>query len=94
MSRKGELWRAEIAQCIGDYLDHRLSATGLIDWAVDHPFYDDQSDLEVDEQRLIAVGLALALQLDESEPEETRTSVRELRAAESALWAGRPLSAS
>ena len=60
MSRKGELWRAEIAQRIGEYLDQQLSAEGLTDWAIDHPFYDDRIDLSEEEQRLIAYGLALA----------------------------------
>lgn len=90
MSRKGELWRADIAQRIGEYLDGHLSTEGLVDWAVDHPFYDDQSDLDEEEQHLVALGLALALQLDGSEPEQTRTTSQQLRSAATALWAGRP----
>ena len=88
MSRKGELWRADIAQKIGDYLDHGLTAGELTDWAIDHPFYDDQSELDEEEKRLIALGLAVALQLDESEPAETRTTETQLRHTASALWSG------
>jgi len=92
MSRKGELWRAEIAQRIGEYLDQQLSAEGLTDWAIDHPFYDDRIDLSEEEQRLIAYGLALALQVVQLEPVQTRTTAQQLRAAASALWAGLPAS--
>lgn len=92
MSRKGELWRADIAQHIDDYLDHHLTTKEFTDWAIDHPFYDDQSELDDEEKRLLALGLGLTLQLDELEPDDTRTTERQLRAAASALWAGRPLS--
>jgi hypothetical protein len=92
MSRRGELWRAEIAQRIGEYLDQQLSAEDLTDWAIDHPFYDDRIDLSEEEQRLIAYGLAVALQVDQIEPVQTRATARQLRAAASALWAGLPVS--
>jgi hypothetical protein len=88
-SRKGELWRSEIAERIVDYLDLRISGAELTDWAVDHPFYDDLSDLDDEEKRLIALGLGLALQLDDSEPEGMRTTAGQLRDAASALWASR-----
>ncbi len=89
MSRKGELWRAEIAERIADFLEQRLSAEDLTDWATDHPFYDDRSELDDVDQRLIALGLGLALQLDASVPAGARTTAQQLRDAASALWAGR-----
>jgi len=91
-SRKGELWRSEIAERIVDYLELRISGVELTEWAIDHPFYEDLSDLDDEEKRLIALGLGLALQLEESEPEGVRTTAGQLRDAASALWASRPQS--
>ncbi len=90
MSRKGDLWRAEIALRIGEYLDDRLSTEELTDWAIDHPFFDDQSDLDEAEKQLIASGIALALQADRSEPASSRTTTEQLRAVASTLWSDRP----
>jgi hypothetical protein len=89
-SRKGEVWRGEIAQHIESYLAGETSAAELADWAMDHPFFDDRSDLTEDDQRIIALGLGSVLQFDPTEPDESRTTEHQLREAVVLLWRGTP----
>ncbi|MDB5074793.1 MAG: hypothetical protein JWO42_972 [Chloroflexi bacterium] len=87
MSRKGELWRGDLAQHIEDYLNGAESAESLIDWAMDHPFFEeDRQDLSDEEQRAIAHALGTVLQLDPSEPEATRSTDAHLRETIEILW--------
>jgi hypothetical protein len=86
MSRKGELWRGDLAQHIADYLAGNSTGDDLIGWAVDHPFFEDRSELSADDQRIIGLGLGTILQMDVSEPPELRTTDEQLRAAVELLW--------
>jgi hypothetical protein len=88
MSRQGELWRAEIAEQVDAYLDGRLSADDLLDWSMDHPFFDQQADLDPAEQALLGGALGAILQLDEQEPLGVRTTRQELRRLVALLWGG------
>ena len=89
-SRKGEVWRGEIAQHIESCLAGETTAAELADWAMDHPFFDDRSELTEDDQRIIALGLGTVLQFDATEPDESRTSEHQLREAVVLLWRGTP----
>jgi hypothetical protein len=86
MSRQGELWRAEIADQVTAYLGGRLGAGDLLDWSMDHPFFDQQADLDADEQALLGGALGAILQLDEQEPIGVRTTRQELRRLVTLLW--------
>jgi hypothetical protein len=86
MSRQGELWRAEIAEQVEAYLGGQLSTDELLDWSIDHPFFDQQVDLDAGEQTLIGGALGAILQLDEQEPLGTRTTRQELRRLVTLLW--------
>jgi hypothetical protein len=86
VSRKGELWRGDLAQHIEDYLKGAESLEELIDWSMDHPFYEDRTDLSDEEQRAIAHALGTVLQMDASEPIETRSTDAQLRDAVEILW--------
>ena len=91
MSRKGQLWRGELAGEIEEYLAGRIDAESLIAWAMDHPFFEDRTDLDASDQRLIAFALGRVLELDESEPEGARTTPEELVETVEVLWQRRPL---
>jgi hypothetical protein len=86
VSRKGELWRGDLAQHIEDYLKGAEAPEALIDWAIDHPFFEDRTDLSDDEQRTIAYALGTVLQMDSSEPLETRSTDAQLQDAIEILW--------
>lgn len=86
MSRKGQLWRGELAQHIESYLSGQEQAEELLDWALDHPFFDDQSELDDEEQRVLAEGLGRILQMSEAEPLPTRTTRADLAATVRRLW--------
>jgi hypothetical protein len=89
MTRKGELWRGEVGQHIEDYLAGGFALGVLIDWALDHPFFEDRADLTGDEQTAIAQGLGTILQSDPNEPFPTRVSHEQLREAVDVLWGRR-----
>jgi hypothetical protein len=91
MSRKGQLWRGELAEQIDAHLAGNLTAADLVDWAIDHPFFEDQTDLDESDQRIIAYALGHILELDESEPDGARTTQEELAEAVEVLWQRRPL---
>jgi hypothetical protein len=86
MSRKGQLWRGELAQHIEAYLAEQESLDALLDWALDHPFFDEQSELDAEERRLLAEGLGRILQLSDAEPLPTRTTRGDLEATARRLW--------
>jgi hypothetical protein len=86
MSRQGELWRAEIAEQVEAHLGGQLSADELLDWCIDHPFFDQQADLDAGERALIGGALGAILQIDEQEPLGTRTTCQELRRLVAILW--------
>lgn len=86
MSRQGELWRAEIAEYVEEYLAGRLSIEALLDWSMDHPFFDQEADLDGDEQLLLGGALGAILQLDAREPIGSRTTRPELRRLLALLW--------
>lgn len=88
MSRQGALWRGELAQHIEEYLDGTESYDALLDWAMDHPFFDEQRDLDAAERPLLAEALGRILQLSETEPLPTRTTRDELLATMTRLRGG------
>ena len=90
MSKKGALWRGELAQRISECLHGTLSSDDLLEWALDHPFFDDREQLSDEEQRLIAQALGTILQLAPDEPPATRTTPEQLAALIDLLWPGFP----
>ena len=92
MSRKGDVWRGELALRITECLDRMLPPDELLDWALDHPFFEDRDQLSEEEQRLIGQALGAILQLAEDEPPATRTTPEQLAALVETLWHGLPQS--
>lgn len=86
MSRKGAVWRGELAQRIEERLQGAITADDLVAWAVDHPFFDDREELSPDEQRLLGRALGLILQSADDEPLPTRTTPEELAELAQSLW--------
>ena len=88
MSRKGAVWRGELAQRIEEHLQGAITADELVTWAVDHPFFEDRGELNPDEQRLLGSALGLILQSADDEPLPTRTTPEELAELAQSLWGG------
>lgn len=88
MSRKGALWRGELAQRIEECLTGTLPAEDLLEWALDHPFFEDREQLSDDEQRIIAQALGTVLQMAPDEPFGTRTTLEDLGTLVEVLWPG------
>jgi hypothetical protein len=88
MSRKGALWRGELAQRVAECLAGALPAADLLEWALDHPFFEDREQLSEDEQRIIAQALGTVLRLAPDEPFRTRTTLEQLAALVEVLWPG------
>ena len=86
MSRKGQLWQGDLAQHIEEYLTGADSPGSLLEWALDHPFFDDRDGLDPAEQAAIARALGLILQASEDEPAATRTSRAQLEELALSLW--------
>lgn len=86
VSRTGQLWRGELAQRIESYLRGEEDADTLVDWAMDHPFFDDRSELDPQDQRVLGQGLGLILQLSEAEDAASRTSRADLARVLPELW--------
>jgi hypothetical protein len=91
MTRKGELWRGDIAQQIEDYVAGAIALDALMEWALEHPFFEDRAELSSDEQHILAHGLGTILQADPNEPLPTRTTADQLQAAAEVLWGRRKL---
>ena len=89
MSRKGQLWRGELAGHVEDHLAGRLTAGDLLDWALDHPFFDDRTGLDDEEQAALGAALGSILQMSEEEPEASRTTREQLEALVRRLWGDR-----
>ncbi|HXT34516.1 MAG TPA: hypothetical protein VN837_02970 [Chloroflexota bacterium] len=88
MSRKGAVWRGELAQRIEEHLQGAISADDLVIWAVDHPFFEDREELSPDEQRLLGKALGMVLQSADDEPPATRTAPEQLAELAKSLWGG------
>ena len=86
MSRKGQLWQGDLAQHIEEHLAAPAAPAALLEWALDHPFFDDRAGLDPEEQMTIARALGLILQASEAEPGATRTSRVQLEELASSLW--------
>lgn len=86
MSRLGQLWRGDLAQQIEEYLAGALTEDALVDWAMDHPFFDDQSELDRMEQGIIAQALGRILALGEVPP----TTRDALAQSVEVLWQRQP----
>ncbi len=77
-SRRARLWRLELADQIRLYLDGTLDGDVLMDWAMDHPFYDDRAELSDDDARVIATALGRILTMGPEEPLYQRTTREDL----------------
>ena len=86
MSRKGQLWQGDLAQHIEEHLAGADAPDSLLEWALDHPFFDDRDGLDPVEQTAIARALGLILQASEDEPVATRTSRTQLEELALSLW--------
>lgn len=86
VSRKGQLWQGDLAQHIEEQLIGVDSPESLLEWALDHPFFDDRDGLDPAEQTAIARALGLILQASEGEPAATRTSRAQLEELALSLW--------
>lgn len=90
MSRKGDVWRGELAQRIGECLEGTLPPDELLDWALEHPFFEDQEELSPEEQWLLGQALGAVLHLSPDEPPVTRTTRERLTELATMLWRGLP----
>jgi len=88
MSRKGAVWRGELAQRIEEHRQGAITTDDLVTWAVDHPFFEDREELSPDEQRLLGSALGMILQSADDEPQATRTTTEELAELAQSLWGG------
>jgi len=86
VSRTGQLWRGDLAQHIEEYLVGAVSSEALMDWAMDHPFFEDRSLLDQQEQAVIAQALGRILQMGDLEPQPTRTTDAQLAETAKMLW--------
>ena len=88
MSRKGAVWRGELAQRIEEHRQGAITTDDLVTWAVDHPFFEDREELSPDEQRLLGSALGMILQSADDEPLPTRTTSEQLADLARSLWGG------
>jgi hypothetical protein len=77
-SRRAQLWRLELADQIRSFLDGSLHGDALIDWAMDHPFFDDRGDLSDDDARVIGAALGGILTMGPQVPLYQRTTREQL----------------
>ena len=77
-SRRAQLMRLEIADQIRLFLAGGLDGAALMDWAMDHPFYDDRAELSADDARVIGAALGRILTMGPEEPLYQRTTREQL----------------
>lgn len=77
-SRRAQLLRLELADQIRLFLDGAIEGEALMDWAIDHPFYEDRADLSADDARVIGTALGRILTMGPEEPLYQRTTREQL----------------
>ena len=80
-SRRAQLWRLEIADQIRLFLDGEINGEALMDWAMDHPFYEDRAELSEDDITIIGAALGRILTMGPQEPLYQRTTREQLAAS-------------
>ena len=73
-SRRAQLLRLELADQIRHFLDGTLDGAAMIDWAVDHPFYEVRTDLSDDDARVVGRALGRILTMGPEELLHQRTT--------------------
>ncbi len=77
-TRRAQLLRLELADQIRLFLDGELPGERLMDWAMDHPFYDDRGELSPDDNKIIGLALGRILTMGPEEPLYQRTTREQL----------------
>ncbi len=77
-SRRAQMMRLEIADQIRLFLDGQTNGNLLMDWAMDHPFFDDRSDLSGDDLKAIGAALGRILTMGPEEPLYQRATREQL----------------
>ena len=77
-TRRAQLLRLELADQIRLFLDGALPGETLMDWAMDHPFYDDRAELSEEDNKVIGRALGRILTMGPEEPLYQRTTREEL----------------
>lgn len=77
-SRRARLIRLELADQITQFLAGGMDGNALIDWALDHPFYEDRSDLSSDDEQIVGAALGQILTMGPREPLFRRTTREQL----------------
>ncbi len=77
-TRRAQLLRLELADQIRLFLEGELPGEQLMDWAMDHSFYDDRSELSPDDNTVIGLALGRILTMGPEEPLYQRTTREQL----------------
>jgi hypothetical protein len=77
-TRHAQLLRLELADQIRLFLEGELPGERLMDWAMDHSFYDDRSELSPDDNTVIGLALGRILTMGPEEPLYQRTTREQL----------------
>ena len=77
-SRRAQLMRLELADQIGFFLAGELDGDTLMDWAMDHPFFEDRAELSDADARVIGTALGRILTMGPQEPLPQRTTREQL----------------
>ncbi|MCA1598275.1 MAG: hypothetical protein LC769_04515 [Chloroflexi bacterium] len=84
-NRRAQLLRLELADQIRLFLEGELPGEHLMDWAMDHSFYDDRSELSPDDTTIIGLALGRILTMGPEEPLYQRTTREQLAETVQAL---------
>jgi hypothetical protein len=77
-TRRAQLLRLELADQIRLFLDGKTPGEQLMDWALDHPFYEDRAELSPDDNKVIGLALGRILTMGPEEPLYQRTTREQL----------------
>ncbi len=80
-SRRAELLRLELSDQLRLFLDGHLDGVILMDWAMDHPFFEDaggRDDLDEEDQKAIGLALGRILTMGPEEPLYQRSTREDL----------------
>lgn len=77
-SRRAQLMRLELADHIRLFLERQMDGEALIDWAVDHPFFEDRAELTDVDQQVLGEALGRVLTMGPEEPLAQRATREDL----------------
>jgi len=77
-TRRAQLLRLELADQIRLFLEDELPGERLMDWALDHPFYEDRGELAPEDNKIIGLALGRILTMGSEEPLYQRTTREQL----------------